>query len=154
MRLALFQPDIPQNTGTLLRTAMCLSIAVDIIEPCGFIFSDRRLKRAGMSYLNDADITRHASWEVFREFVLERKNRLVLLSTKSNTVYTDFSYQENDIIMVGRESAGVPDDVFNAVDNRLRIGMAENARSLNVAIAAAMVLGEGLRQLRGSIFLK
>ena len=152
MRLALFQPDIPQNTGTLLRTAMCLAIAVDIIEPCGFIFSDRRLKRAGMSYLNDADITRHASWEVFKESVLEGKERLVLLSTKANTLYTDFVYQENDIIMVGRESAGVPDNVFNAVDNRVRITMAENARSLNVAIAAAMVLGEGLRQLRGPGF--
>ena len=150
MRLALFQPDIPQNTGTLLRTAMCLALPVDIIEPCGFIFSDRRLKRAGMSYLNDADITHHSSWEVFRRSILEGKDRLVLLSTKASTLYTDFSYQENDIIMVGRESAGVPDDVFNAVDSSVRVAMAKNARSLNVAIAAAMVLGEGLRQLKGS----
>ena len=103
-----------------------------------------------MSYLNDADITHHSSWEVFRRSILEGKDRLVLLSTKASTLYTDFSYQENDIIMVGRESAGVPDDVFNAVDSSVRVAMAKNARSLNVAIAAAMVLGEGLRQLKGS----
>ena len=149
MRLALFQPDIPQNTGTLLRMAMCLAISVDIIKPCGFVFSDRRLKRAGMNYLNDVNITHHDSWEVFREFVTEENKRLILLSTKAQTAYTDFSYQENDILMVGRESAGVPDDVFNAVDKRVRISMAKNARSLNVAIAAAIVFGEGLRQLKG-----
>ena len=146
--MALFQPDIPQNTGTLLRMAMCLAVSVDIIKPCGFIFSDRRLKRAGMSYLNDADITHHESWEAFREFVAEEKKRLVLLTTKAQTTYTDFLYKENDILMVGRESAGVPDHVFNAVDRRLRISIAKNARSLNVAIAAAIVLGEGLRQLK------
>ena len=145
----MFQPDIPQNTGTLLRMAMCLAISVDIIKPCGFIFSDRRLKRAGMNYLNDVNITHHDSWEVFREFVDKEKKRLILLSTKAQTTYTDFSYQENDIIMVGRESAGVPDEVFDAVDWRVRISMAKNARSLNVAIAAAIVLGEGLRQLKG-----
>ena len=154
MRLALFQPDIPQNTGTLLRTAMCLNLAVDIIEPCGFVFSDRQLKRAGMDYLSQADMTRHNSWEAFREFSHKDKARLVLLSTKAETLYTDFSYQENDIIMVGRESAGVPYDVFKAVDGRVRIAMAEDARSLNVAIAAAMVLGEGLRQLGGQAYLK
>ena len=143
----MFQPDIPQNTGTLLRMAVCLALPVDIIKPCGFIFSDRRLKRAGMSYLNDADITQHDSWEVFRAFVIKEKRRLILLSTKAHTTYTDFSYQGNDIIMVGRESAGVPDDVFNSVDRRVLIPMAKNARSLNVAIAAAIVLGEGLRQL-------
>jgi tRNA (cytidine/uridine-2'-O-)-methyltransferase len=128
---------------------MCLNLAVDIIEPCGFVFSDRQLKRAGMDYLSQADMTRHNSWEAFREFSHKDKARLVLLSTKAETLYTDFSYQENDIIMVGRESAGVPYDVFKAVDGRVRIAMAEDARSLNVAIAAAMVLGEGLRQLRG-----
>jgi tRNA (cytidine/uridine-2'-O-)-methyltransferase len=147
--LALFQPDIPQNTGTLLRMAMCLAISIDIIKPCGFIFTDRRLKRAGMNYLNDADVTHHDSWEAFREFVAEEERRLVLLSTKAQTIYTDFSYTENDILMVGRESAGVPDHVFNAVDRRVRISMSKNARSLNVAIAAAIVLGEGLRQLKG-----
>jgi len=102
-----------------------------------------------MNYLNDADVTHHDSWEAFREFVAEEERRLVLLSTKAQTIYTDFSYTDNDILMVGRESAGVPDHVFNAVDRRVRISMSKNARSLNVAIAAAIVLGEGLRQLKG-----
>ncbi len=146
MRLALYQPDIPQNTGTLLRTAMCLDMAVDIIEPCGFVFSDRQLKRAGMDYLQDADVTRHSSWDVFKQALDAQGVRLVLLSTKAETVYTDFSFQPDDIIMVGRESAGVPDDVFAAAHAQLRVPMARSARSLNVAIAAAMVLGEGLRQ--------
>ncbi len=146
MRLALYQPDIPQNTGTLLRTAMCLDIAVDIIEPCGFVFSDRQLKRAGMDYLKDADLTRHSSWTAFRAAAHRQGGRLVLLSTKAETVYTDFSFRPDDIVMVGRESAGVPDDVFAAAHARLRVPMAAGARSLNVAIAAAMVLGEGLRQ--------
>lgn len=146
MRLALYQPDIPQNTGTMLRTAMCLDIAVDIIEPCGFVFSDRQLKRAGMDYLQGTDLTRHSSWNAFRQVIDAQGVRLVLLSTKAATVYTDFSFQLDDIIMVGRESAGVPGDVFAAADAQLRVPMAAAARSLNVAIAAAMVLGEGLRQ--------
>ncbi len=146
MRLALFQPDIPQNTGTMLRTAMCLDIGVDIIEPCGFVFSNRQLKRAGMDYLEQADITRHSSWVAFQESFLKTNARLVLLSTKAQTLYTDFTFQPDDIVMVGRESAGVPDDVFDAADARLRVPMKDGARSLNVAIAAAMVLGEGLRQ--------
>ncbi len=126
---------------------MCLNLGVDIIEPCGFVFSDRQLRRAGMDYLEHADITRHSSWQVFRETELVKSCRLVLLSTRAETRYTDFQYHESDILMVGRESAGVPDDVFNAVDARLCIPMAAEARSLNVAIAAAMVLGEGLRQV-------
>lgn len=150
MRLALFQPDIPQNTGTMLRTAMCLDLGVDIIEPCGFVFSDKQLRRAGMDYLENADITRHSSWDVFRQAVMKDRVRLVLLSTRAETPYTDFDFREDDIVMVGRESAGVPDDVFNAVDARLCIPMAEGARSLNVAVSAAMVLGEGLRQVSGA----
>ncbi len=148
MRLALYQPDIPQNTGTLLRTAMCLNLGVDIIEPCGFVFSDRQLKRAGMDYLQDADVTRHSSWAAFTAARTQGSARLVLLSTKAQTVYTDFAYQPDDILMVGRESAGVPDDVFAATNAQVRVAMAVGARSLNVAIAAAMVLGEGLRQTR------
>jgi tRNA (cytidine/uridine-2'-O-)-methyltransferase len=147
MRLALYQPDIPQNTGTLLRTAMCLDVAVDIIEPCGFVFSDRQLKRAGMDYLKEADVTRHSSWNAFKQVTDVQGVRLVLLSTKAETPYTDFSFQPDDIIMVGRESAGVPGDVFAAADARLRVPMAAGARSLNVAIAAAIVLAEGLRQI-------
>jgi len=147
MRLALFQPDIPQNTGTLLRMAVCLAIPVDIINPCGFIFSDRRLKRAGMNYLDNVDVTQHDSWDVFRKFVTDKKKRLILLSTKAETTYTKFTFRKKDILMVGRESAGVPEDVFEAVDARVCIPMAKNARSLNVAIAAAMVVGESLRQI-------
>ena len=147
MRLALYQPDIPQNAGTLIRMAACMAISVDIINPCGFIFSDRRLRRAGMNYLDDADVTQHDSCEIFRNFVALKESRLILLSTKAKTTYTSFSFRNSDILMVGRESAGVPDDVFEVVDDRVCVPMAKNARSLNVAIAAAMVLGEGLRQL-------
>lgn len=146
MRLALYQPDIPQNTGTILRTAMCLGLPVDIIEPCGFVFSSKQLRRAGMDYLNQADITRHDSWNAFQAFVVQEKARLVLLSTKAEGVYTDFSYSQDDILMLGRESAGVPDEVFKATDAQVRIAMLDGARSLNVAISAAMVVGEALRQ--------
>ena len=127
---------------------MCLNLGVDIIEPCGFVFSDRQLKRAGMDYLQDADVTRHSSWAAFTAARTQGSARLVLLSTKAQTVYTDFAYQPDDILMVGRESAGVPDDVFAATNAQVRVAMAVGARSLNVAIAAAMVLGEGLRQTR------
>jgi len=127
---------------------MCLDLGVDIIEPCGFVFSDRQLKRAGMDYLQDADVTRHSSWAAFTAARTGGSARLVLLSTKAQTVYTDFAYQPDDILMLGRESAGVPDDVFAATDAQVRVVMAAGARSLNVAIAAAMVLGEGLRQTR------
>ncbi len=127
---------------------MCLDLGVDIIEPCGFVFSDRQLKRAGMDYLQDADVTRHSSWAAFTAARTRGSARLVLLSTKAQTVYTDFAYQADDILMVGRESAGVPDDVFAATNAQVRVAMAAGARSLNVAIAAAMVLGEGLRQTR------
>ena len=146
MRLALFQPDIPQNAGTILRTAMCLGLNVDIIEPCGFVMSDKRLKRAGLDYLTGVDVTRHETWEVFQGQAKRQGFRVVLLSTKARTPYTDFIFKEDDILMVGRESAGVPDEVFEAVDERVRISMVVNARSLNVAVAAAMVIGEGLRQ--------
>ena len=138
MRLALFQPDIPQNTGTMLRMAMCLNIGVDIIEPCGFVFSDKQLRRAGMDYLEQVDVTRHSSWEKFKDSALVRGVRIVLLSTRADTVYTDFTFHRDDIIMVGRESAGVPDDVFDAANSQLGIPMNEGARSLNVAISAAM----------------
>ncbi len=150
MRLALYQPDIPQNTGTMLRMAMCLNLAVDIIEPCGFVFSDRQLRRAGMDYLGQADVTRHGSWDKFRQAALGGGARLVLLSTRAETPYTDFAFGKDDILMVGRESAGVPDAVFDAADARLTIPMAPGARSLNVAVAAAMVIGEGLRQVTWS----
>ena len=146
MRLALFEPDIPQNAATLIRTAACLGIGVDVVEPCGFVFSDRNFRRAGMDYLRRADITRHASWE---SYARERTGRLVLLTTTGDTAYPDFAFESDDTLMVGRESAGATDEVHAAADARLRIPMRANERSLNVAVAAAMVLGEALRQTGG-----
>ncbi|OEJ67114.1 tRNA (cytidine(34)-2'-O)-methyltransferase [Magnetovibrio blakemorei] len=150
MNLALFQPDIPQNTGTLLRTCACLGIEADIIEPCGFVFSDRHLKRSGMDYLDLAQITRHVSWQAFRaKRQVAEGRRLVLLTTKGAVPYTQFSFMPSDVLLLGSESQGVPDDVHDAVDARLTIQMRPEARSLNIAVAAAMVLGEALRQIGG-----
>lgn len=147
MNLALYQPDIPQNTGTLLRTAACLDLAVDIIEPCGFVFSDRHLRRSAMDYLDLDRVIRHVSWDAFCALRQGQEGRrLVLLTTKGADIYTDFAFGENDVLLLGSESAGVPQDVHDAVDARLTIPMAAGARSLNVAVAGAMVLGEALRQ--------
>jgi len=143
MRLALYQPDIPQNCGTLLRLAACLDLAVDIIEPCGFIWDDRRLRRAGMDYLADVALARHASWEAYRD---QAKGRLILLTTRGEQRYSDFSFRRDDNLLVGRESAGAPEDVHKAADQRLRIPMRPGLRSINVALAASMVLGEAMRQ--------
>ena len=144
MRLALFQPDIPQNAGTLMRFAAALGLPMDIIEPCGFILDDRRLRRAGMDYLDHLDLTRHASWGAFQRG--RAPGRLVLLTTRGDTRYTGFAFRPDDVILLGRESAGVPDEVHAAADARLLIPMRPPARSLNIALAAAMVLGEALRQ--------
>jgi len=151
MRLALYEPDIPQNTGTILRLSACLDVAVDIVEPCGFVFDDRRLRRAGMDYLDAVDLTRHTSWNAYRIWRAGsgRAGRLVLLTTKSGTPYTDFSYAFSDTLMFGRETVGVPPEVHAAADARLFIPMKPGMRSLNVAVAAAMVLGEALRQTKG-----
>lgn len=146
MRLALFEPDIPQNTGALLRLGACLGVAVDIIEPCGFLFTDRGLKRAGMDYLAQADYRRHESWAAFEA---QRQGRLLLLSSKASQPYTEFRFAPDDILLLGSESAGVPDSVRDAADARLRIPLKPGLRSLNVALAAAMVLGEALRQTEG-----
>lgn len=145
MRIALYQPDIPQNTGTLLRFAACLGIAVDVIEPCGFMLSDRRMRRAGMDYIDFVEMMRHSSWRAFQDAVKE--NRLVLLSPKAECSYIDFAFEDRDIILVGQESIGVPDEVYNATEAQLKIPMQKNFRSLNVALATAMVAGEALRQL-------
>jgi tRNA (cytidine/uridine-2'-O-)-methyltransferase len=146
MRLALFEPDIPQNTGTLLRLGACLGIGVDIIEPCGFLFTDKGLKRAGMDYLELANYRRHDSWVAFEA---QREGRLVLLSSKAVLPYTEFVFAPDDVLLLGRESAGVPDSVRDAADARLRIPLKPGLRSLNVALAAGMVLGEALRQTEG-----
>lgn len=144
MRIALFQPDIPQNTGTLIRMAVCLGLPVDIIEPCGFIFDDKGLKRAGMDYLEKADLTRHVSWD---EFLKNRApGRLILCTTKSSTSYTDFTYHPDDIILMGRESCGAPEEVHQTVDGRVRIPMMPEERSLNIALSCAIVTGEAMRQ--------
>ena len=145
MRIALYQPDIPQNTGAIMRLAACLGVALDLIEPAGFLLSDRRFKRAGMDYLEALDLTRHRSWEAY----LERrppKARLILLTTKGRVPYHRFMFERDDILLLGRESAGVPDAVHAAADARLRVPMRDGVRSLNVALAAAIVLGEALRQ--------
>ena len=145
MRLALYQPDIPQNAGSLMRLGACLGVGIDIIEPCGFLLTDRNLRRAGMDYLKSADIRRHESWARFQgDF--GPPGRLVLLTTKAVMPYTFFPFAPDDTLLVGRESAGVPDAVHEAADVRLVIPLLPGLRSLNVAQAAAMVLGEALRQ--------
>lgn len=152
MRLALFQPDIPQNTGTLLRLGACLDIELDIIEPCGFIFSERTLKRAGMDYLDMVRYRRHHSWEHFLQYRAEHPEeygRIVLLTTHASEPYYNFEFRPNDIILMGRESAGVSEEVHQTADARLLIPMNHNARSINVAVSAVMVVGECLRQVNG-----
>jgi tRNA (cytidine/uridine-2'-O-)-methyltransferase len=149
MRLALFEPDIPQNTGTMLRLAACLQVAVDVIGPTGFDMTDRTLRRAGLDYLAQADISRHDTFEAFDAARILRASRLVLLTTHSTMTYVNFAFRADDTLLVGRESAGVPDAVHEAADARLRIPMRAGLRSLNVAVAAAIVLGEGLRQTGG-----
>jgi tRNA (cytidine/uridine-2'-O-)-methyltransferase len=143
MRLVLFEPDIPQNTGALLRLGACLGVPVDIIEPCGFLLDDRRLRRAGMDYLDRAEMTRHGSWDAYRAAL---DGRLVLLTTAGDVCYTDFAYRASDSLLVGRESAGVPAALHEAAAARVAIPLCAGLRSLNVALAAAMVLGEALRQ--------
>ncbi len=147
VQIALFQPDIAPNTATILRMAACLGIRVRIIEPAGFVWSDSALKRAGMDYLARTDLVRDASWDAFRAATVS--SRLVLLTTKSQRAYTDFAYATDDILLMGRESAGVPDAVHAAADIRLTIPMRLGLRSLNVAMACAMVTGEALRQTNG-----
>lgn len=146
MRLALYEPDIPQNAGALLRLGACLGVGVDIIEPAGFILGERRMKRAGMDYLATVEFARHESWASFRARHL---GRLVLLTTKASLAYHRFTFRSDDTLLLGRESAGVPDVVHDAADARLRIPLRQGMRSLNVALAAAMVLGEALRQTGG-----
>jgi tRNA (cytidine/uridine-2'-O-)-methyltransferase len=146
MRLALFEPDIPQNAGALIRLGACMGVPVDIIEPCGFLFDDARLKRAGMDYVQLAQVARHVSWDAFMRATT---GRMILLTTKGAQSYVDFDFAANDVLILGRESAGAPQQVHAAAAARLRIPMKEGLRSLNVALAGAMVLGEALRQTKG-----
>lgn len=149
MRLALYQPDIPQNAGTMIRTAACLGLTVDIIDPCGFPFSVKALRRAGMDYLETANIQRHTSWQAFNDWRVAEGYNLILLTTKASRPYIERAFTDKDIIMVGRESAGVEDYVHAAADDRLLIPMPGGLRSLNVAVSAAMVMGEAMRQTKG-----
>ncbi|WP_336485451.1 tRNA (cytidine(34)-2'-O)-methyltransferase [Methylobacterium nigriterrae] len=146
LRLALYQPDIPQNTGTMLRMAACLGIAVEIIEPAGFDVSDRHLRRSGLDYLDHAAIGRHRSWTAFEAWRRETGSRLVLATTAGALPYTDFAFRPGDCILMGRESAGVPEKVHGAADARVVVPIRAGLRSLNVAVAAAMIVGEALRQ--------
>ena len=146
MRLALYQPDIPQNAGTMMRTAACLGVAVDLIEPAGFDASDRNLRRAGLDYLDALELTRHVSFAAFDAARRAAGARLILATTRAAVPYTALAYRPTDIVMVGRESAGVPDAVHAAVDAGITIPMRPGLRSLNVAVSAAMILGEALRQ--------
>ena len=148
MRIALYQPDIPQNTGTILRLCACLDIAAHIIEPTGFPASDYAFRRAGMDYLDQVAIERHASWADFETWRRREGLRLLLFSTKASLVYTEARFTKDDILMFGRESSGVPDIVHEAADERLLIPIRRETRSLNIAVAAAMAAGEALRQLR------
>jgi tRNA (cytidine/uridine-2'-O-)-methyltransferase len=155
MRLALYQPDIPQNTGTILRLAACMDVPVDIIGPAGFDMSDRNLRRSGLDYLPHVRLTRHLSWERFlagraSAEAAPPSGRLVLLSSKATLPYTAFVFEPGDTLLLGRESAGVPDDVRCAANAAIRIPIKPPLRSLNVAVAAAMVLGEALRQTGGA----
>ena len=160
MRLALFEPDIPQNTGTLMRLCACLGVPLDIIEPCGFILSDKKLKRAGMDYIDHLALTKHTGWDAFK--TATEGQRLVLLSTKAADSFLDFKFRPDDVLLAGRESGakapgfdlaagrgGVPDHVHAYCAAKVLVPMAKGLRSLNVALASALVLGEALRQTGG-----
>jgi tRNA (cytidine/uridine-2'-O-)-methyltransferase len=149
MRIALYQPDIPQNTGTVLRLCACLGIEAHIIAPAGFPTSDRAFRRAGMDYLDAVSLVRHGSWADFETWRRNGHHRLVLFTTGGTLPYLDFRFAGDDVLLFGRESAGVPQEVHEAADARLVIPMREGLRSLNVAVAAAMAAGEALRQTRG-----
>lgn len=147
LRIALYQPDIPGNTGTILRMAACLGLTVDVIEPAGFDLSDRALRRAGMDYAEQATIKRHLNWSEFDAWRQTQDRRLLLATTKASLSYRQFQFRSGDILLFGRESSGVPEKVHERADARLNIPMVEGRRSLNLAVSAAMVAGEAIRQL-------
>lgn len=146
MRIALFEPEIPQNTGTILRLAACMKLEVDLIGPYGFVWSDQRLKRAGMDYLSLVSVTHYTSWKEFYEKHQHSENRLILVDVKGTQIYTRFSFQSRDTLLFGKESSGVPEDVLHQADTVVRIPISPHQRSLNVAVSVAMVVGEALRQ--------
>ena len=147
MRIALYEPDIPQNTGNIFRLGACLGISIDIIEPTGYVFDDKRFKRSSMDYIDHINYKRHLDWETFFNWSKKNNFRLILLTTKSDKIYYNYNFNNNDILIFGRESAGVPKKVHNAVDEKLTIPMVKGLRSINVSSAAALVAGEACRQL-------
>lgn len=146
MRIALYQPDQAGNVGTILRLAACLGVGVDIIEPCGFAYSDRALKRAGMDYAEIAEVKRHNNWDAFERGV---RGRIVLLTTRTSVLLPDARFEADDVLLLGSESSGAPPDVHARADERVRIPQIAGARSLNIAVAAGIALGEALRQTKG-----
>jgi tRNA (cytidine/uridine-2'-O-)-methyltransferase len=147
MRIALYQPDIPQNTGTILRLAACLGIEAHLIEPAGFATSDRAFRRAGLDYLDQVTLVRHISWATFESWRQAQGLRLVLFTTRAAVSYLDHAFEPRDMLLFGRESSGVPDEVHEAADARLKIPMQPGLRSINVAMTCAMAVGEAMRQL-------
>ena len=146
MRIALYQPDIPQNTGNIFRLGACLGVSVDIIEPTGFIFDDKKFKRSAMDYINHIDYKKHIDWQQFYNWSQEKKYRLILMTTKARQSFYEFEFHSSDILLFGRESAGVPENIHQIVNHRLTIPMKEGVRSINLSSSVALVLGEGLRQ--------
>ena len=144
-KIALYEPDIPQNTAAIIRTCACLGADLEIIEPCGFLFSDKRFRRVVMDYMDEKKIKFHQNSEEF--FKAKKDQRVILFTTKSDEFYTEFKFQSNDTLLFGRESAGVPDDVHNTIEHRLKIPMVSNKRSLNIASSVAIILSENLRQI-------
>ncbi|BBK29938.1 tRNA (cytidine/uridine-2'-O-)-methyltransferase [Stella humosa] len=149
MRIALYEPDIPQNVGTIIRLGACLGVPVDLIEPFGFVWNDQRLRRAGMDYLDLAAVSRHVSWRAYRDRPERASGRLVLLTRHAPLPYTAFAFAPGDTLLLGRESAGVPPAVHGEADARVTVPLCRGLRSLNVAVVAAMILGEALRQTAG-----
>jgi len=146
MRIALYQPDIPQNTGNIFRLGACLGVSVDIIEPTGFVFDDKRFKRSAMDYLDHIDYKKHIDWQHFYDWTKKNNFRLILMTTKSQNNLYNFKFNPSDILLFGRESAGVPENIHKIVDHRLTIPMKKGVRSINLSSSVALVLGEGLRQ--------
>lgn len=145
LRLALYQPDIPQNAGAAMRLCACLGTGLDIIEPCGFVWDNRKIRKSGMDYMESADVIRHPSWKDFLE-IYSGKRRIILMTTQAETHYTDFAFDRGDIILAGQESSGAPEEIHRTVDARVVISIQPGLRSLNIINAAAMVMGEALRQ--------
>ena len=148
MRIALYQPDIPQNSGNIFRLGACFGISIDIIEPTGYIFDDKRFRRSSMDYINHIDYKRHIDWEVFFDWSKKNNFRLILLTTKVDKKYYDYNFKNNDILIFGRESAGVSEIVHSNVDEQITIPMKKGMRSINVSSAVALVVGEACRQLQ------